>query len=469
MASSSIPATIINRVGAKTISYFLHPVEILKRYQINNLRPDIVAGLTVAVVLLPQSIAFAMIAELPPAVGLYAAIVTAIVGAFWGSSIHLQTGPTNSISLLVLATLLPIAAVGTPEYLAAAGLMAVMVGILQIVLGVARLGILVNFVSDSVIIGYTAGAGILIAVNQMRYLLGVEFPSSSSLIITGQQLIINISDTHLPTLIIGISAILLLIVQKRFFPRWPGALIIMVVSAAVVGLANLDENGVSILGDIPRSLPPIAKLPLLNFSLIVELFSGVLAVAAIGLVQSIAISRSISSQSGQRLDSNQEFIGQGLSNLLGGFFSGYCVSGSFARSAINFDSKARSPLAAVFSGIFVLIAMFVFAPYAAFVPRAALAGVLVVTSIGMIDQAEIMRILRGTRGDAFIMLGAFASTLFLPLQYAVLTGILLSFIVYVMRTSVPRVVPVLPGEGFRHFTYQPDSDPCMQMGILDIL
>ena len=469
MISTSIPERIINRVGTKTFSYFLHPVQTIKSYQLENLRPDVLAGLTVAVVLLPQSIAFAMIAELPPAVGLYAAIVTAIVGALWGSSIHLHTGPTNSTSLLVLATLLPIAAVGTPEYLAAAGLMAVMVGLFQLVLGVARLGVLVNFVSDSVIIGYTAGAGILIAVNQLRHILGLEFASSSSLLTTIQALILNISDTHLPSLIIGGVAMLLLILQKRFLPKWPGALIIMVLSAAVVGFANLDEAGINIIGDIPRGLPPLAKLPLLNFGLMFDLFSGVLAVAAIGLLESTAISRSISSQSGQRLDSNQEFIGQGLSNFFGGIFSGYCVSGSFTRSAINYDSDARSPVAAVFSGVFVLIAMFALAPFAAYVPRAALAGVLVVTAYGMIDQAEMKRILRGTRGDAFIMLGAFASTLFLPLQYAVLIGILLSFVVYVMRTSVPSVIPVVPGEGFRHFHPQTDQDPCMQMGILDIL
>ena len=469
MTSTSIPATIINRVGAQTISYFLRPVQIIKSYQIGNLRPDILAGLTVAVVLLPQSIAFAMIAELPPSVGLYAAIVTAIIGALWGSSIHLHTGPTNSTSLLVLATLLPIAAVGTPEYLAAAGLMAVMVGIFQIVLGVARLGVLVNFVSDSVIIGYTAGAGILIAANQLRHILRLEFPSASSLTTTIQELIINVPDTHLYSLIIGGSAMLLLILQKRFFPKWPGALIIMVLSAAIVGLAGLDEAGIKIIGDIPRSLPPIAKLPLLNFGLMIDLFSGVLAVAAIGLLESVAISRSIASQSRQRLDSNQEFVGQGLSNFITGIFSGYSVSGSFTRSAINYDAGARSPIAAVFSGAFVLIAMLVLAPFAAYVPRAALSGVLVVTAYGMIDQTEIKRILRGTRGDAFIMLGAFGSTLFLPLQYAVLIGILLSFVVYVMRTSVPRVIPVLPSKGYRHFTHQGDRDPCMQMGIMDIL
>jgi SulP family sulfate permease len=469
MTSTSIPATIINRIGTQTASYFLRPVHIIKIYQFENLRPDIIAGLTVAVVLLPQSIAFALIAELPPAFGLYAAVVTAIIGALWGSSIHLHTGPTNSTSLLVLATLLPIAAVGTPEYLAAAGLMAVMVGLFQVALGVARLGVLVNFVSDSVIIGYTAGAGILIAVNQIRHILRLDYPSTTRLITTIQELVVNIPDTHLISLVIGGSAMLLLIFQKRFFPKWPGALIIMVLSAAVVGLAGFNEQGVTIIGDIPRGFPPLAKLPLLNFAMIVDLFSGVLAVAAIGLVESIAISRSISSQSRQRLDSNQEFIGQGLSNLFGGVFSGYCVSGSFTRSAINYDSNARSPIAAVFSGVFVLIAMLLLAPLAAYVPRAALAGVLMVTAYGMIDQAEMKRILRGTRGDAFIMVGAFLGTLFLPLQYAVLVGILLSFVVYVMRTSVPRVVPVLPSEGYRHFTPQGDRKPCMQMSIVDIL
>jgi SulP family sulfate permease len=264
------------------------------------------------------------------------------------------------------------------------------------------------------------------------------------------------------------GAMVLLIFQKKFLPKWPGALIIMVLSAAVVGFAGLDEEGVIIIGDIPRSLPPLANLPLLNLSLIFDLFSGVLAVAAIGLVESIAISRSIASQTRQRLDSNQEFIGQGLANFLSGLFSGYSVSGSFTRSAINIDSRAQTPLAGVFSGILVLIAMFALAPYAAYVPRAALAGVLVVTAFGMIDISEMIRILRGTRGDALIMVGAFIGTLFLPLQYAVLIGILLSFAVYVMRTSVPRVIPVLPSDNFKHFTPQLDREPCPQMGIVDI-
>jgi SulP family sulfate permease len=469
MVSSSFSNTIANRIGVQTISYFLRPVHILKSYRRSDLRPDLVAGLTVAVVLLPQAIAFALIAELPPQMGLYAAIVAAIVAGLWGSSNHLHTGPTNSTSLLVLATLLPIAGVGTPAFLAAAGLVAVMVGVFQIALGVGRLGVLVNFVSDSVIIGYTAGAGILIAVNQIRNLLRLEFPSSSSLVTTLHDVVIYLPETHWLSLIIGLLTVLLVILQKRFLPKWPGPLIMMIISAAIVGIAGLDTLGVQIIGEIPRSLPPLADLPLLNLNLISNLSSGALAIGSIGLVQSIAISRSIAAQSRQRLDSNQEFIGQGLANLLCGFFSGYCVTGSLSRSGINYDLRAHTPLASVFSGLFVLIAMFLLSPYAAYVPRTVLAGVLIVIALGMVDIAEIKRILRGTRGDAVIMVGTFLGTLFLPLQFAVLTGILLSFAVYVMRTSVPRVVPVLPSKGFRHFTYQPDRAPCPQLGIVDIL
>jgi SulP family sulfate permease len=323
-------------------------------------------------------------------------------------------------------------------------------------------------VSDSVIIGYTAGAGILIAVNQIRNLLHLEFPSSSSLITTIQNVLVYLPETHWLSLIIGLITIVLVILQKRFFPKLPGPLILMMVSATIVGFAGLDQMGVEIIGEIPRSLPPLAKLPLLDLGLIADLAPGVLAIGAIGLVQSMAISRAIAGQSRQRLDSNQEFIGQGLANLFCGFFSGYPVTGSISRSSINYDLRAKTPLASVFSGIFVLIAMFVLSPYAAYVPRTVLAGVLVVIALGMIDKAEITRILKGTRGDAVIMVATFISTLFLPLQFAVLVGILLSFAVYVLRTSVPRVIPVLPGENFKHFTPQLDRDPCTQMGIIDI-
>jgi SulP family sulfate permease len=200
-----------------------------------------------------------------------------------------------------------------------------------------------------------------------------------------------------------------------------------------------------------------------------RLSTGALAVGAIGLVQTIAMARSIAAQTGQRLDSNQEFVGQGLANIASGLFSGFATAGSFSRSAVNLQAGARSPLASIFSGIFVLVAALLLAPLAAYLPRAALAGVLIVIAFGLVDRTEIRRIWQGTRGDALIMLITLVGTMLLPIEFAVLSGILLSFVHYTLRTSMPRVHQVLPDEDFHHFQHQPDKENCPQLSIIDIL
>lgn len=451
-----------------TSFYLTRPYFLLKNYPRGDLRPDLIAGLTVAIVMLPQAIAFAMIAELPPQIGLYSAIVGSLVGALWGASNHLHTGPTNTTSLLVLTILLPLAQPGSPEFLAIAGLMAIMVGIFRLALGLARMGILVNFISDSVIIGFTAGAGVLIGASQLRHLLNVNIPSTPSLVLTLKEIGLRVTETHPISLGIGVAVILLIFLLHAFKPKWPAPLITIMISGAIVGAFHLDQQGVKIIGELPRSLPPVSKLKF-DMTVIGELSTGALALGAIGLVEAIAISRSIASLSGQRLDSNQEFVGQGLANIACGLFSGYTVSGSFTRSGINYEAGARTPVASIFSGGFVLIFMLLFGSLAAYIPRTALAGVLIVTAYSMIDQVEIRRIFQGTRGDRFIMVATFLATLFLPLQFAVLTGILLSLAVYILRTSVPSVVPVLPAQNFRHFSHQPDKAHCPQLAIFDIL
>ena len=451
-----------------SISYLLQPARFLRGYQLKNLRPDFIAGLTVAVVLLPQAIAYALIADLPPQDGLYTAIVGAIVAALWGSSNHLQTGPTNAISLLVLSSLLATATIGTMESLILVGFMAIMVGLFQLVMGLVRLGVLVNFVSHSVIVGFSAGAGILIAIKQIPHLFGLSYPSHGMLE-TVRGFIENLPEAHLPSAILGFSTILLIVVLRRIKPSLPGPLIGMVAASAVVWILGLDQQGVIVIGDIPRSLPPLTRFQLLDPVLIGQLATGALAVAAIGLVEAISIARTVASQSGQRLDSNQEFVGQGLANIAAGFFSGYPGSGSFTRTAVNYDSGARTPMASLSSGVIVLIAMLAFAPLLAYVPRTALAGVLILTAISMVNREEISRIWNGARDDAIIMVVTFLGTLLLPLEFAVLVGILLSFAVFILRTSVPQVVPVLPDKKFKHFSYQPDNPPCPQLEIKDIL
>ena len=462
------PKETLGAVIKPTLRYIQHPVDLIKHFDRANLRPDLFAGLTVAVILLPQGIAFALIAELPVQMGIYAAIIGAIFGSLWGSSHQLQTGPANAMSLLIASTLASTVAIGTPEYIIAASMMAFMAGIFQLVLGLARVGILINFVSYSVIVGFATGAGVLIIIKQLKVLFGLTFPSSSNLAtVTGT--ILHLPDTHLQTAVIGIGAIILIIVLKRINSKLPGALITMAAAALAVYIFGLDKIGVAIIGEFSWSLPPLSKPPVFDLELISRLSPGALAVGAIGLVQASAISRSIATQTGQRLDSNQEFVGQGVANIACGLFSGFPVTGSFARSAINFESGARTPFASLFAGILVLIAMMLLAPILRLIPMAALAGILIVTGFNMIDREEIKRILQSAPGDAAIMLLTLFGTLFLSLEFAVLLGILLSFALYVLRTSTPRVHAVVPDDNFQHFTYDPEKEPCPQLLVIEIL
>ncbi len=474
MQASVAPQLPPSRTKATALSaipgYFLQPARMVRAYRRDNLRPDLVAGVTVAVVLLPQAIAYALVAELPPQMGLYTAVIAAVVAAFWGSSNQLHTGPTNAASLLLLSILLSVAAAGSPEYLAAAGLLAVMVGLLRLLMGVAGLGVLVNFISDSVIVGFTAGAGVLIAVGQIRNLLGLPIGSAPGLMTQLTDIAGAITLLDPATALLGLGTLAFLIVLRMRAPKAPGPLLAMVASALVVAVLGLDQKGVAVIGELPRSLPPLADLPLLDIDLIGQLSTGALAIAVIGLIEAMSIARSIGSQTGQRVNSNQEFVGQGLANIACGFFSGFTCSGSFTRSAVNFEAGARSPVAAAASGLFVLIAMLALAPFTAYVPRTALAAVLLVTAYGMVDRREIARIWQSTQGDKLIMVVTISATLLLPLQFAVLTGVLMSLAYFIWRTSAPRVYPVVPDEQFKHLVPQQTQQrpSCPQLGILEI-
>lgn len=450
------------------IRYLRQPVRFLTSLKDNTWRPDLIAGLTVGVVLLPQAIAFSIIAELPPQMGIYTAIMAGIAGALWGSSNQLHTAPTNAVSLLLLSTLAVMYVPGSSDYIIAAGLLTLMVGGLQLLLGLLRLGVIVNFVSHSVIVGFATGAGVLIALRQIGPLLGIQL-SGANIVAGMANLVADLPSIDPVTAVIGIGTMLLIVTLRRIDSRLPGPLISIIIAAlAVYFLGDRAEN-VAVIGDMPRSLPPIAGLPIFDLERISRLSTGALAVAAIGLVQTTAISRAVASQTHQRLDSNQEFVGQGIANILSSIFSGYVASGSFSCTAVNLRAGARTRLASLIASLFVLVTMLVFGPLAAYIPNAALAGVLIITAYNMIDRAEIARIWRGAPGDAIIMIVTFLGTMFLDLDFAVLSGILLSFILYLMRTSAPRVQVVVPDENYRHFTHRTGANSCPQLVIVDIL
>ncbi len=461
--------TTLRNLLLESLSYFLRPVRILSGYRSIYLRGDLFAGLTVAVIMLPQAVAFAFIAGLPPQMGLYAAIVASLVGGLWGSSNQLQTGPTNTLSLLVLSILLPLAAVNTIDYWVLAGMLAIMAGLIQLVMGLLRLGLLVNFVSESVIVGFTAAAGILIFFNQLRIIFRLSFPTTPMLYETAQNLVINIRDVHLISLTIGLGVIVFILILRRINPRIPAALLAIVLAALVVVVFDLDQRGVIVVGELPKGLPPLSSLPLFKLGNYSKLFTGALAIAAIGLVESMSIARSVSSQTGQRLDNNQEFIGQGLANFASGMFSGYAVAGSFTRTAVNHQAGARTAVSNVFAGFIVLAVLLVFGSFAGYIPLSALAGVVILVAVGLIHREEILRIWHGVTADRVIMVITFIATLTIPLEYAVLLGILLSLGFYLLRTSVPRVRVVLPDEDYKFLVAQNEDPECLQLSVIEVL
>ncbi|NUQ37873.1 MAG: STAS domain-containing protein [Caldilineales bacterium] len=450
------------------IGYILRPWRLLRSYKREDLRFDLTAGATVTAVLLPQAIALALLAGLPPQMGVFGAIMGAAVGALWGSSWHLHSGPTNTHSLLTAAVLTPLFVAGSPEYMAAAGLLAVMIGVFRLIGGLARLGLLANFISDAVIVGFTAGAGALIVIGQLPNLLKIQNVGGANALASLQGILIHAEEIHLLSAALGVAVILLLLGLQRWAKKAPAPLLAMILSGGIVALAGLDAQGVQVVGAIPAALPTLASLPFFDLALIGNLSGGALAIGAIGLVEAVSIARALSAQSGQRLDSNQEFVGQGVANIAAGLFSGFPGSASFNRSAMNYAAGARTPLAAVFSGLILLGVILILGPLVAYVPFAALAGILVVIAFRMVDYGEMARILRSTRGDATIMVATLLATLFLPLQFAVLTGILMALAYYILKTSTPQVLLMVPDADYMHLEHRPDQPNCAQLAVMEI-
>lgn len=452
---------------APALRYLQQPSRLFRGYDRANLRPDFIAGLTVGVILLPQAIAYSLLAGLPPQMGLYTAIVGGIAAALWGSSDQLHSGPTNTISILLLSTLAVITTPDSSNYLIAAGLLTVMVGIFQLGLGLLRLGFIVNFVSHSVIVGFATGAGFLIALRQIDPLLGLDVPRSD--VLTGlRDSLLSLPEIQLLTAALGLGTMILIIVLRRVNPRLPGSLIAIVTATLAVFLLGDRAADVAVVGNIAGGVPPLARLPLLDLNMVGKLSVGALAVAAIGLMQTTAVSRSLASQTRQRLDNNQEFVGQGIANIFSGFFSGYATSGSFTISAVKYRSGGRTRLASVFASLIIFLAILTVGSVGAYLPVSALAGTLIIAAYNMIDKVEIRRIFQGAPGDAVIMIVTFLGTLLLDLDFAVLSGILLSFVLYLIRTSAPRVQVVVPDESYRHFTQRPGAPLCPQLGIVEV-
>ncbi|HBH35360.1 MAG TPA: sodium-independent anion transporter, partial [Gammaproteobacteria bacterium] len=326
-----------------------------------TLKADIIAGLTGAVIVLPQGVAFATIAGLPPQYGLYTAMVTPIIAALFGSSYHLVSGPTTAISIVVFSTISHHAEPGSAEFISLTLTLTFLAGVYQLAFGLARLGALVNFVSHTVVIGFTAGAAILIATSQMKHISGIEVPKGESFMHTWMDLFQGIGEINLYLVGIAVVTLITALAIKFFSRRSPNLLVGMVVGSLLALLLKDYTDGIKLVGEIPAHLPPLSS-PVFSFETIKMLAPEAFAVALLGLIEAVSISRAVATRSNQRVDANQEFIGQGMSNVAGSFFSCYAGSGSFTRSGINYEAGARTPLSAIFASLFLMVIVLLIAP-----------------------------------------------------------------------------------------------------------
>jgi SulP family sulfate permease len=403
-----------------------------------SIKADFFAGLTGAVIVLPQGIAFATIAGLPPEYGLYTAMVTPIIAGLFGSSRHLVSGPTTAISIVVFSAISHHAEPGTSEFVALALTLTFLAGVYQLAFGLARLGALVNFVSHTVVIGFTAGAAILIATSQMKHITAITVPKGESFLHTWLDLFNGMSEINFYVLTIAVVTLFIAILSKKLKPKSPYLLIGMVGGSVLALLMKDYTDGIKLVPSIPAHLPPLSS-PVFSIETIRMLAPEAFAVALLGLIEAVSISRAVATKSHQRINANQEFIGQGLSNITGSFFSSYAGSGSFTRSGINYDAGARTPFSAIFAAILLMIIVLLIAPLTAYLPIAAMGGIILLVAYNLVDFHHIKQTLTFSKSESSILLTTFFATLFLELEFAIYLGVLLSLILFLAKTSTPRI------------------------------
>jgi len=439
-----------------------------------SLRADAIAGLIGAVVVLPQGVAYATLAGLPPEYGLYCAMVPTAIAALFGSSLHAVSGPTNAVSLMVLAMLTPLAMPGSPGFVSMALALSLMSGLLMLAMGFFRLGVLVNFISNGVIVGFTSAVGIIIIVSQISQLFGTHSGHASQFYEMLHNTIAHLNEVHPWALAVGLLTVVAGALTKHYAPRMAPMLVATVVgtvAALAINYAVGAENtGIRTLGALPGALPPLS-LPDMRGATLTNLLAPAFAVTILSVTQAIAIVRAVAIRSGQRIDTNQELIGQGLSNVAGAFFSGYPSCASVNRCGINYESGARTPLSAVLSAGFLVLLLLVLAPVAALLPLPAIAGLLVLAGWGLIDIEQMRMYLRTSRQEAAVVAVTLLATLVMPIAIAILVGVMASLVVYLYRTSRPMMRSLVPDSrhGKRQLAAPGEGLPeCPQLKILSV-
>jgi SulP family sulfate permease len=445
-------------------------LDSLRNYSLRIAALDTMAGLTVAAVALPQAMAYAQIANIPPQYGLYTAIVMTAVGALFDSSKQLINGPTNAISIAVLSALVGF---GDSDRIAAFILLTLMVGLVQVAISLFRLGDLTRYVSHAVIVGFTLGAAVLLVLDQLKNLVGI--PAAG----TGEDhflkrfwlTIQHLDQTNRTALLIGLGTVAIALalrwINSRLGIRVPDLLLAIVCVTIIAGNWKLDEQGVKIVGTIPAKLPSF-QLPELDWPRIHALASNSLAIALLGLLEAISMAKAIAAQTRQKLDMNQQCLSEGLANVTGSFFQCFPGSGSLTRSTINQQAGARTQWSGVISAAAVALTVLLFAPYAYYIPKAGLAGILMLSAWRLVDRRQLVYYLRTTRTDAWIVILTAVSAVAVSVEFCVLIGVFLSFVLYVPQAARAHLTELVVSRE-RVIRERADSDiPCTRIRIFSL-
>ena len=425
-------------------------LEWLPNYNKSLFKDDLVAGIIVGIILIPQGIAYALIAGLPPIYGLYCALAPQVMYAIFGSSRQVAIGPVAMDSLIVATGVSTLALAGSDSYISIAILLALLVGLIQFFMGVFRLGFVVNFLSKPVITGFTSAIALIIGLNQFGNLFGVDFTQSDQI----QHLIKNIweqlANYSSHTTLIGCFSIVLIIIFRKINKKIPNALIVVILGILVIKYFGKSLGDVSIIRDIPSGLPSFG-VPNFDIDQIRELLPIALTLVMVGYLETISIGKSLEAkQEAYRIRPNQELIALGLSNLVGSLFQAYPISSSFSRSAVNQESGGKTGMAALISVVMVLLTVLFFTPLFYHLPKTVLAAIIIVAVFGLINIKEALYLLKVNHLDFWLMLSTFIGTLLLGIEFGIIVGVGLSLIVLIFRTSRPYVAELgkVPNSNF---------------------
>ncbi|MFF5216610.1 SulP family inorganic anion transporter [Micromonospora sp. NPDC000442] len=418
----------------------------LRHYDRHTLRHDLIAGLTVAVMLVPQSMAYAALAGMPPVTGLYASIVPLLVYALLGSSGSLAVGPVAITALMTGTALAPLAGGDPARYAALAGLLALLVGAIQVLMGVLRLGALVNFMSHSVLSGFTSAAAIVIAASQVKDLLGLDAGRAETFPEIAASLWRSATTVHPLTVLVSLTSVAGLLLLRRYLPKLPGALLVVAGVTVASAAFALGTHGVRILTEVPGGLPAPA-VPALGGSDVTALLPAAVAIALVAYMEGIAVAKSLAARSRQQISPNQELAAVGSANVAAGLFQAFPVAGGFSRSAVNFSAGARTPLASVVTALMVALTAVFLTPAFHHLPKAVLAAIVVVAVLGLVDRRSAVTAWRTRRSDGLTLALTFVVTLLFGVEPGLATGVAFALAVFLWRSARPHLAELgrVPG------------------------